>query len=239
MNIKLKEIFQSQVLRRLVTSTIVVMVVTFFFISTNYPTASQTPEPYKTIGYISLVGIAASGIIFALQIIVNYLDNNERKIQLNPLAARIEAENKLLKKEIEDYQEEFSNLLKTSLPSKELDMKALSELIRSQALSEMPEKVAQALENKYTSKSIDREQLLLIRERLGAVRLRFENEIGASGRRSNLNLSIGIIVTLIAAGLLAYMAFGSKPDFGESMTTLLAHYIPRITTIIFIEVFYL
>ncbi|MBI5527895.1 MAG: hypothetical protein HY897_16315 [Deltaproteobacteria bacterium] len=51
-----------------------------------------------------------------------------------------------------------------------------------------------------------------------------------------MNLTIGVITTGFALSLLAYMIFdeSTSPD---SLAAALSHYVPRITTVTFIEVF--
>lgn len=61
-------------------------------------------------------------------------------------------------------------------------------------------------------------------------------EIAALTRRANVNLVIGVLTTLLAAGMLAYMVASVAVRF-DGLQHLLEHYIPRVTTVIFIEVF--
>ncbi|MBI5526758.1 MAG: hypothetical protein HY897_10535 [Deltaproteobacteria bacterium] len=51
-----------------------------------------------------------------------------------------------------------------------------------------------------------------------------------------MNLTIGVITTGFALGLLAYMIFdeSTSPD---TFAAALSHYVPRVTTVTFIEVF--
>lgn len=65
---------------------------------------------------------------------------------------------------------------------------------------------------------------------------RLQQEIGSLTRRANVNLLIGVATTVVAVGLLVYMVVGAVPAF-TSWTELLSHYIPRLSTVIFIEVF--
>ncbi|MBI5525405.1 MAG: hypothetical protein HY897_03655 [Deltaproteobacteria bacterium] len=69
-----------------------------------------------------------------------------------------------------------------------------------------------------------------------ATSLRLRREIAALSRRGNLNLTIGVITTGFALSLLAYMIFdeSTSPD---SFAAALSHYVPRVTTVTFIEVF--
>ena len=65
---------------------------------------------------------------------------------------------------------------------------------------------------------------------------RLEREIHALSRRGNLNLTIGVITTGFAVGLLAYMVMNEDAPTGDT-ADVLSHYIPRISTVSFIEVF--
>lgn len=143
-----------------------------------------------------------------------------------------------LENEIQSLQLSYKNLLEksTSSSSKEIDIDALSSSIRKEALSQLPRQLTIELENKFASKSADYSQIGLMRENLSKTSYRLREGIEQSIRRSNLNLIIGIMTTALAAGILAWIAFETKPDF-ENLTKLLGHYIPRLTTIVFVEVF--
>jgi hypothetical protein len=69
-----------------------------------------------------------------------------------------------------------------------------------------------------------------------ATSLRLRREISALSRRGNLNLTIGVITTGFAMGLLAYMIFDESRS-ADTVAAELSHYIPRVTTVTFIEVF--
>jgi hypothetical protein len=67
-------------------------------------------------------------------------------------------------------------------------------------------------------------------------RARLTKEIAALGRRGNVNLVIGFTTTLFSVAFLAYIVLTAGNVFAN-LNTLLAHYIPRITVAVFIEVF--
>jgi hypothetical protein len=69
-----------------------------------------------------------------------------------------------------------------------------------------------------------------------ATSLRLRREIYALSRRGNLNLTIGVVTTGFALGLLAYMIFDESTAPG-TFSEALSLYLPRITTVTFIEVF--
>ena len=68
-----------------------------------------------------------------------------------------------------------------------------------------------------------------------AIKGRFRREIEDLGRRGNVNLSVGVVVTIAAIAVLVYLtqgdhAFRTTPD-------ALQFYLPRITTVVLIETF--
>jgi len=65
---------------------------------------------------------------------------------------------------------------------------------------------------------------------------RLLSEIGSLTRRGNLNLAIGVFTTAAAIGVLAYMALKAPPKF-ENLADVLSHYVPRVMTVGFVEVF--
>src|SRR5258708_35995060 len=63
-------------------------------------------------------------------------------------------------------------------------------------------------------------------------------EINALGRRSNLNLVIGIMTAFAGVAVLAYVVVaGAKAVREAPMTSLLRSYLPRFSLVFFIEIF--
>lgn len=141
--------------------------------------------------------------------------------------------------EFKDLKENYKRLLESSTSPAEgnqLDINEVIDSIRDQVITELPDKTLKAFEQKFASKISDGVQIDLVRNGISETASRLQKEIADSGRRSNVNLLIGVGTTLFAAGILAYISFETKPTF-ENITSLLAHYLPRLTTIIFVEVF--
>lgn len=68
------------------------------------------------------------------------------------------------------------------------------------------------------------------------IRSRLNREIEKLSRKANVNLVIGSLTTIVALGALGYIVLQSQDSFVD-LTQMLFHYIPRISLIIFIEVF--
>ncbi len=66
--------------------------------------------------------------------------------------------------------------------------------------------------------------------------LRLREEVTSLTRRANVNLLIGVATTIMAVSLLVYMVLTAGSAF-TSWPELLSHYIPRVSTVIFIEIF--
>nr|CBA32536.1 hypothetical protein Csp_D32640 [Curvibacter putative symbiont of Hydra magnipapillata] len=96
--------------------------------------------------------------------------------------------------------------------------------------------VADELEARFRQKLSQSARDQEIRESFATAEHRLRAELGALGRRSNLNLVIGVLTTSMAVGLLTYMVLGAAVNF-DSLTSLLSHYIPRLGLVLFIEIF--
>jgi hypothetical protein len=108
----------------------------------------------------------------------------------------------------------------------------LIEALRPTLLSD----VVTELENRFAANAIDAARISEIRRSFEAASQRLQFELSSLSRRSNLNLVIGVLTTVIAVSLLTYMVLGTNSSF-ESLTALLSHYVPRVTVVLFIEVF--
>jgi hypothetical protein len=76
-----------------------------------------------------------------------------------------------------------------------------------------------------------------LERRFGSTRHRLEREIQALNRRGNLNLAIGVAVTIGAMFLLVYLVSAGHGTKFSDLSEVLSFYIPRISTVVLIEVF--
>jgi hypothetical protein len=92
------------------------------------------------------------------------------------------------------------------------------------------------IEEKYSSTIADAAQVAQIRKGFEITSLRLRQEINALSRRSNVNLVIGVLTTVVAVAMLGYLVWGSRVAY-TNLPDLLSHFIPRISVAVFIEVF--
>lgn len=200
----------------------------FIFILPETLLNAILPESFQTL--VKVVGgfLILSGL---LVFISDYLTGN-----INFLRYSTEDAFRVITSQIEKLREDISNSKIQINSSDRIDIEALSNSVREQALQQIPKKVVAELESKFSSKSLENTQVLLVRNSLSTTSERLKIAIEDLGRKSNTNLLIGIATTIGAAIGLGYTAFETKPGFAD-VNQLLAYYIPRVTTVIFIEIF--
>jgi len=103
-------------------------------------------------------------------------------------------------------------------------------------LPDLEVRIGNVLEKKYADKATDAETAKAITSQFNGAIERLWSELAAQSRRSNLNLVIGVMTTIIAVGFLIYMEFGPRPKL-DSWQDIAQHYIPKLSIVIFIEVF--
>ena len=110
------------------------------------------------------------------------------------------------------------------------------EELLSKVRTNLTSELAAELEQKYSVEYQNTAHLNEAREVFRSNAERLKQEIAALSRRGNLNLVIGVLTTSLAAALLVYTSVQATHNF-TALPELLSYYIPRITTVIFIEVF--
>ena len=103
-------------------------------------------------------------------------------------------------------------------------------------LPDLEARIGNVLEKKYADKTVEAETAKAITSQFNGAIERLWSELAAQSRRSNLNLVIGVMTTIIAVGFLIYMEFGPRPKLA-SWQDIAQHYIPKLSIVIFIEVF--
>jgi hypothetical protein len=116
----------------------------------------------------------------------------------------------------------------------------LSEADKATMLQALREQFAESLVAEFEKQQFDalseKRGLVPIRRLLDSANARLHDGLSALGRRGNLNLVIGTLTTCAAVGLLIYMVLGHSMKT-SSTPELLSYYIPRISTVVFVEIF--
>ena len=111
---------------------------------------------------------------------------------------------------------------------------------RTAMLQALREQFAETIANEFAAREssalAEKLGLLPVRHALESSNIRLCDELAALGRRGNLNLVIGTLTTCVAVALLIYMVLGHATT-STTIPDLIAYYIPRISTVVFIEIF--
>ncbi len=95
-----------------------------------------------------------------------------------------------------------------------------------------------SVEERYGAAITSRTEQSELRAICDESKRRIHTEIDALTQRSSMNLIIGNLTTLVAVGLLVYIALTDKLlETDIDITSVLLHFIPRLSIAIFIEIF--
>jgi hypothetical protein len=117
------------------------------------------------------------------------------------------------------------------------------ELIRQQVLervsSNLIEQIASEWDEKYRSQAIDDRYIQRVRETASAMQARLREEIEALGRRANLNLGLGMVISMLGLtvlGLFVYLA--TKGNEGNmSSPDIAIQFSIRFSLVVVIQIF--
>jgi hypothetical protein len=173
-------------------------------------------------------------IRFGAQINKRYLDDefryrNETKYESNYLIDELRYKIDKLESKISNY-----TFQKTSISDEEKN--SIINDIKTSIKDILNEDLLREIERIYSDKIIGSQKIGLILDDFNRISKRISNEIYALGRRANINLLIGSFTTVMAVGVLIYWVFSNNNQF-DNLTKLLSNYIPRLSIIIFIELF--
>ena len=181
--------------------------------------------------------IAVAFVAFGIgQMLLEYLRGQTRDDRIDPELARLRYD---LAEEVLELQDKIATMTR-SLDSIRIEKADVTpeerQAIISAVRTDLATQITDELESRYAAASAEKTFLAHARKTLETTNTRLRDEIAVLTRRGNLNLVIGSITTGFAVGLLSYMVLGAQAKFA-GLPDLLAHYIPRVTTVAFIEIF--
>lgn len=121
-----------------------------------------------------------------------------------------------------DYKSlEFSDNEKATV------LKNIESTLESEFLADYADGIKELIVSQVREETLERH--------IEATKRRLIREIQDLSRRGNLNLILGITTTLSGLGVLGYAVFNSP--ISSNYTELLAHFVPRVSLVLLIEVF--
>lgn len=98
------------------------------------------------------------------------------------------------------------------------------------------DEICTRVKNELAESAIQHDHLRSVRQLHAISYNRLHKEIRELNQRARLNLAIGSVVTLVAAGMLFFLVTSAPPDTTTALS-LSAHYLPRLSIVVFTEVF--
>lgn len=96
--------------------------------------------------------------------------------------------------------------------------------------------ISSKIDKVYSEEALEKSKIRQLYQGFENLGYRIEGELARLRRSANLNLVIGTLTTSMAIMALGYEAFRTNLDFTDTVK-LLAHYLPRLSLVVFIEIF--
>lgn len=143
--------------------------------------------------------------------------------------------NQNLRSELQNLKFEILKLRKKSGDS--TDYENISKTINDAIDSTITENfIKSKIDSFYSEKAISESKRKNLLEDFESLSYRINGELTRLRKSANLNLVIGTLTTLCAILALGYEVFSTELEFSNT-TKVFSHYIPRLSIIVFIEIF--
>ena len=143
--------------------------------------------------------------------------------------------NQNLRSEVQDLRFELIKLRKKSGES--ADYENISKTINNAIDNTITEDfIKSKIDSFYSDKAISEAKRKDILDEFENLSYRINGELTRLRKSANLNLVIGTLTTICAIVALGYEVFNNELEFNNT-TKLLSHYIPRLSIIVFVEIF--
>lgn len=96
--------------------------------------------------------------------------------------------------------------------------------------------ISSKIDKVYSKEALEQSKIRQLYQDFENLGYRIEGELARLRRSANLNLVIGALTTSMAIMALGYEVFRTNLDFTDTVK-LLAHYLPRLSLVVFIEIF--
>ncbi|RZG07399.1 hypothetical protein EXT48_05860 [Pseudoalteromonas sp. CO348] len=208
-------------------------------LTTTGPTYVQPEHQiYLIIAGIMFIAIGAFITLYSYlrgsKRVVTNDDLTRNFLKFNRELRRIENP-KFLESNFELVRAEIAKLNELSINLGEEGNTRLAESISAVVDKNISTTILEEIENKYSSKIFGDIAVKAIREKSEEAKSRLTFELERLARRAANNLAIGTLTTAGAAALLIYTIL--SPIQATDTINLLMHYLPRISVVIFIEIF--
>lgn len=174
---------------------------------------------------------------------VDVVDYKRYENELRNLKSHLEHRDALSSEDVELIQEKLQHLKERVDQSTSINeaitaehKEELVQLLKSDILKTSSEGVFTETLEKIKKEVSNSNQFKEVENVFSRTLERLYTEINALSRRGNLNLTLGIVTTIIGLGILGYFVL-EIDSIPEDKMAFIAHFIPRLSLVILIEVF--
>jgi len=219
-----------------------------YYTGSPYLPLGLSPSSLNVIGPISLLFSAVALVMIYLETgfkreyaedleINNYESTNQKiKEQLSKAIFLNKHDFVTIKNELKNLDEKIDQTKSINKAITEEHKDELVAILRSNILQVSTEEVFADTLEKIKEEVSNSNQVKEAEDVFSKTFRRLEIEIVALGRRGNINLGLGILTTIVGLGILGYFVIGIN-SIPEDKMAFLAHFIPRLSLVILIEVF--
>lgn len=221
---------------------------TFLSISAIFLTDRGLLPDYRA---LLSVGAALAALGATTSVILNYLarrsedegtsgillrTRSDRDLQLSASTSLLESVN-ILREDMQAIKQGMSGMAHglTDLP--DVSKEEITQLIKDIILRDLTDDFVRGMEKKYAINVISSHEQSALWQSIEQIKLRLREEIYSLTRRGNINLAIGGATSLFAIGILSYVVLTAPTPQNIDGITIAMHYIPRLSLVLFIEVF--
>lgn len=196
----------------------------------------------RTILYIFL-GILLGGIVFRSLLIYLEPANTLKPLEIKGSERGPSSDTyKNMSEQITEIKDRINSIGVVTFDNKDISADQLIELLRSSIDQRLTESVLKSIDEEFAKRDLQNRQWERLITGFEEIRKRLYEETNNLARRASLNLAFGSVTTVLAVIGLAIIIFlmpldltgHSKDEYGWIIT---AHYIPRLSLVVFAEVF--
>ena len=164
----------------------------------------------------------------------NELDNPKKNIEGTEFASNSDITR--LQTQIHELKLIYSNIdfLSNALSSNDKD--EIISLLKKDLVENTSNEISEEIIDKIKTNAFERHSASEVELILGRTLERLSSEIQSLTRRGNLNLSLGVVTTIIGLSILGFFVLKTGPVTEDKMA-FIANFIPRLSLVILIEVF--
>lgn len=183
--------------------------------------------------YISGIGLGIGSLsIFLLQYLSDNATKNSR-VSVNRASDSI-SDFEALSRRLTNIELRFHEQVDSIKETNTIDIEKIIQVTIDKELDS--NNFISLVNSKYPQQIDIQRKISFLKDDLVEVKQRIDIEINRLRKSANLNLVVGTMTTLIAVAILGFEVLRSELKFNE-LISLLSHYIPRITIVIFVEIF--